>query len=84
MNLVDDPFVAQFEEGRPIYAVLKCPNSPHIYILENDRKRWINTITTFQAEGFIWDDVQTTACATLRNIPDGIPIPPDAGEPPQP
>jgi hypothetical protein len=55
-----------------------------VYILENGQKRWINNIMTFQDEGFVWEDVQLIDCARLRNMPDGVPIPPDAGEPPQP
>ena len=84
VQLVDDTFLDQFEEGRPIYLLQKCTQSPHVYAIENGEKRWINSITTFQIEGFVWEDVRFTSCERLRNMPDGPPIPPDAGDPPQP
>jgi hypothetical protein len=79
---VEDSFLAGFEEGRPIHLLLKCPTSPHIYALEDGRKRWIKDIPTFEAEGYVWEDVTFVSCEALRNRPDGVPIPPDAGSPP--
>lgn len=64
--------------------LLKCAGSPHIYLLEQGEKRWIDTIETFEAEGYVWGDVEFVGCTDLRLIPDGPPIPPDAGPPPQP
>jgi hypothetical protein len=64
--------------------LLKCEASPHIYRLENDLKRWIKDIPTFTAEGHVWEDVQFVSCDYLRQIPNGPPIPPDAGPPPEP
>ncbi len=81
---VDDAFLDQFENGRPIYLLQKCDQSPHVYAIENGEKRWIKNITAFQVAGFVWEDVRFTSCQRLRNIPDGPPIPPDAGDPPQP
>ncbi|MEM7332494.1 MAG: hypothetical protein AAF490_10410 [Chloroflexota bacterium] len=82
--LVDDGFLEQFEDGRPIHVLLKCNTSPHVYVLEDGAKRWIDTITTFQIEGFVWEDVKIVNCNELRRLPDGLPIPEDAGDPPQP
>lgn len=84
VHLVEDSFLAQFPTGRPIHILLKCESSPHIYRLENDRKRWIKDISTFTAEGHVWKDVSFVTCDYLRRLPDGPPIPPDAGPPPQP
>ena len=84
VHVVEDSFLTQFEMGRPIHVVLKCDGSPHIYRLENDQKRWIADIATFEAEGHVWDDVRFVSCQYLRDLPDGPPIPEDAGEPPQP
>ena len=84
VNVVEDSFIQQFELGRPIHVLLKCEPSPHIYALEVDKKRWIKDIPTFEAEGFVWEDVKFVTCDTLRSLPDGPPIPPDAGPPPQP
>ena len=41
--------------------------------------RWIKDIPTFKAEGHVWEDVRFVSCEHLRSIPDGPPIPPDAG-----
>ena len=69
---------------RPPPILLTCAGSPHIYLLERGEKRWIDTIETFDARGYVWRDVQHVDCADLRAIPDGVPIPGDAGPPPQP
>jgi len=84
VHVVDDEFLADFEMGHPIHLILKCNASPHIYAYENGVKRWIRDIDTFTAEGYVWDDVEIVGCAYLRGLPDGPPIPEDAGTPPQP
>lgn len=66
------------------YVLVKCAKSPHIYRLEGEQKRWIKDIPTFEAEGYVWEDVQIVECDYIRKLPDGPPIPPDAGPPPQP
>lgn len=38
----------------------------------------------FEAEGHVWEDVMFVPCDRLRSIPNGPPIPPDAGPSPQP
>jgi hypothetical protein len=81
---VEDEFLADFEQGLPIHLLLKCPTSPHVYALEDGRKRWIKDIPTFEAQQYRWEDISLMGCASLRNLPDGPPIPPDAGPPPQP
>ena len=84
VHVVDDAFLKQFEMGHPISIILKCEGSPHIYALEDGKKRWIKDIETFSSEGYVWEDVQFVTCGYLRNLPDGLPIPEDAGMPPQP
>jgi hypothetical protein len=84
VHVVEDALLERFEQGRPIHVLLKCPDSPHIYRLENQQKRWIKDIDTFLAEGHEWEDVRFVSCQYLRNLPDGPPIPEDAGPPPQP
>jgi hypothetical protein len=71
-----------YEDAAPI--LLKCSRSPHIYLLEEGEKRWINSIETFNDRGYVWRDVHFIECDDLRSIPDGVPIPADAGPPPQP
>ena len=80
----EDAFLGKFEKGAPIHVLLKCPTSPHIYRVENQEKRWIKDINTFEDEGHVWEDVRLVTCDYLRSIPDGAPIPEDAGPPPQP
>jgi len=84
VRVVEDAFLTRFQRGTPIHVLLKCEDSPHIYRLEGERKRWIKDIATFEAEGHVWGDVRFVACEELRAIPDGPPIPEDAGAPPQP
>jgi hypothetical protein len=84
VHVVEDEFLVKFEVGRPIHVLLKCRTSPHIYRLENEQKRWIRDIDTFEAEGHVWEDVRLVGCGYLRGLPDGPPIPEDAGPPPQP
>jgi hypothetical protein len=84
VNRVDDDFLDQFPSGPPLSVLYKCDGSPHVYAIENGVKRWIEDIPTFEAQGYVWDDVQMVPCATLEDIPSGPPIPPDAGEPPPP
>lgn len=57
VHQVSDDFVARFPDGRPLHVLLKCPERPHIYVLENDAKHWIKDIATFTAEGYVWEDV---------------------------
>jgi hypothetical protein len=83
VHVVDDNFLGDFEKGRPLHVLLKCEGSPHIYALENGEKRWIKDIATFEAEGYVWEDVKMVACSYLRGLPDGPPIPADAGPPPE-
>ncbi len=71
-----------FEYPDPI--LLKCSASPHIYLLDDGQKRWIDTIATFTDRGYVWRDVHSINCDDLRSIPDGEPIPANAGPPPQP
>lgn len=68
----------------PDPILLKCRGSEPIYLLDGGEKRWIDTIETFEARGYTWNDVRVITCADLRSIPDGEPIPADAGPPPQP
>jgi hypothetical protein len=85
VHIVDDKFLDKFEQGPAIHVLLKCRTSPHIYRLEvNQEKRWIRDIETFEAEGHVWEDVRFVGCQYLRDLPDGPPIPEDAGVPPQP
>ena len=82
VNRVDDDFLDQFPSGPALSILYKCRESPHVYAIENGVKRWIKDIPTFEGQGYVWEDVRTVSCSTLEEIPNGSPIPPDAGEPP--
>lgn len=84
VRVVEESFLGKFEKGRPVHILFKCSGSPHIYRIEREQKRWIKDIPTFEAEGHVWEDVRFVSCKYLRDLPDGPPIPPDAGPPPQP
>jgi hypothetical protein len=84
VRVVGDGFLDPFEIGPPLSLLAKCKSSPHVYVLEGENKRWIRDIDTFVAEGYKWEDVQIVSCKTLRDLPDGETIPPDAGPPAQP
>ena len=70
-----------YSDAPPI--LLKCTASPHIYLLEKGEKRWVDDIETFNDRGYVWRDVHLIGCSDLRSLPDGLPIPADAGPPPQ-
>jgi hypothetical protein len=84
VHVVEESFLGKFEKGWPVHVLLKCSASPHVYALENGQKRWIKDIPTFEAKGYVWEDVKFVSCDYLRSLPDGLPIPEDAGPPPQP
>jgi hypothetical protein len=67
----------------PPPILLKC-TGPHIYLLDQGKKRWLKDIETFEDQGYVWRDVEFVRCADLRQVPDGVPIPADAGPPPLP
>jgi len=71
-----------YEQPEPI--LLKCFGSQHIYLLEDGEKRWINNIDTFNDRNYVWHNVFNVPCNDLRTVPDGVPIPANAGPPPQP
>lgn len=84
VHVVEPGFLSQFDKGNPIYVLLKCDSSPHIYQLAAGRKRWIVDIPTFTAQGYVWEDVKIVPCYYLHNLPDGDSIPPGRGTPPPP
>lgn len=84
VHSVEPGFLKAFPKGSPIYVLLKCESSPHIYQLEGGQKRWIVDIPTFQAQGYVWQDVRFVSCPYLRGLPDGDSIPPGRGTPPPP
>jgi hypothetical protein len=84
VHIVNAGFLTPFAKGSPRYVLLKCASSPHFYRLEAGHKRWIVDIPTFEAEGYVWQDLKVVPCSDLRSLPDGESIPPGRGSPPPP
>ncbi len=83
ISSVEDGFLEQFGRGQPVRLLARCQNSPTVYALENGRKRWVkDPPTTNQASA--WDRVELIPCGYLHDLPAGLPVPEDAGLPPQP
>jgi hypothetical protein len=83
ISTVEDSFLEQFGRGQPVRRLVRCPGSPTVYALENGRKRWVKVPPpTNQASA--WDRIELVSCDTLRNLSTGLPVPEDAGLPPQP
>lgn len=83
---VGNDYLAQFEEGEPIYLALKCPSSSHVFALdvqgETQRvRRWISDIETFEQMGFRWGDIDQERCSFLRSLLNGKPFPEDVDRP---
>lgn len=87
---VNSDFLNEFEEGDPIYVLVQCFGSPHIYVLDargisgQRVKRWIKDVPTLESMRNQWEIIQQVECGYLRSLPNGEPFPPDAGNPPQP
>ncbi len=82
VDVADLPDEIQHLIGEEPYPILlKCPTSPHVYLLDGGQKHWIKDIPTFEAEGFKWRDIKIETCEDIDAVPDGEPIPPDAGTP---
>ena len=80
VNIVDEAFMAQFPDGEPLYALTACVQSPHVYALEDGKKRWIEDFQKYEAHHskesrFVWD-----SCADIARIPLGDPLQNGGGE----
>lgn len=75
------PAVQNIIYNQPAPILLKCNTGPHIYLLEGGQKRWIDTIATFTARGYVWSDVEIISCGDLEAIPEGASIPEGAVRP---
>jgi len=84
VHVVEDGFLESYEIGPPIHVIVKCHDSPHIYRVEEEKKRWIVDIRAFEEAGYVWEDVEFVSCEYLRDLPDGETIPPGQGPPRQP
>jgi hypothetical protein len=83
VSTVEDSFLEQFGRGQPIRRLVRCQSSPTVYALENGRKRWVREPPPTNRAG-AWDRIELVSCSYLRDLPPGLPVPEDAGPPPQP
>ena len=54
--------------------LIKLPDDPKVYLMENGERRWITTGNVFDELGYDWDDIITVTPAILALIPKGNPI----------
>ena len=81
VHVVEDSLLESFGKGRSIHRLVTCPNSPHIYALEQGQKRRIkDPLARNQTKP--WDEVRLVSCDYLNQLPEGSPIPEDNGPPP--
>jgi hypothetical protein len=75
VRVIDDETLNEVPVGPPIHVILKCPDSPNLYLLESGQKRFIADWESAQALGYAEADVRTVSCSRLRTFSDGLPIP---------
>ena len=75
VTVIADDTLRQIPNGPPIHVILKCADSPNLYRLESDRKRFITDWEAVKAEGYTEADIRTVSCARLRSFLDGPTIP---------
>lgn len=80
VHMVDDAFVAQFQDGEPLYALTACIRSPHVYALEDGKKRWIEDFPAYDAQTVLESRFIRDSCADIAKIPLGEPLQTEAGE----
>ena len=90
VRVVDRDFLEQFEEGDPLYLLMQCYGSPHIFALDTGgnpqarTKRWIKDVPTLESMRHQWREVRQVDCFSLQAIRTGVPFPADAGTAPIP
>jgi hypothetical protein len=83
VRIVEDSFLEQFGRGQPIRWLVRCQDSPTVYALENGQKRWVKDPPPAN-QASVWDRIGLVSCSYLRSFTTGLPVPEDAGSPPQP
>lgn len=54
--------------------LIKLPDDPKIYLIENGQRRWITSEDVFNEQGYDWNDIITVTPSILALIPEGDPI----------
>jgi len=52
-------------------SLLRATNSEKVYLLENNKKRWITSIAAFMLGNYKWEDVKLVPPDDLRLIDEG-------------
>jgi hypothetical protein len=78
VRTVEDSLLVQFGQGRPIRRLVRCPDNSNVYALEHGQKRWIKDLAGSNPAK-PWDKVHRVSCEYLHRLPDGPPIPAEAG-----
>jgi len=82
---ISDQALQSLPEGRPLPSIsqrlLRSPNHPQVYFMENGLRRLVPDPTTFGLMGFNWANVQLVDYHQLNDIPLGAPLPPIAPPP---
>jgi hypothetical protein len=78
IHTVEDRILDGFGKGPSIHRLLTCPESSHVYAVENGQKRWVKNPPKGH-KATPWDEVRLVSCNYLRNLPDGLPILEDDG-----
>lgn len=55
----------------PDGSLIKVPDKPEVYFMENGMKRWVINEATFQNLDFQWDKIKTVPEGELGNYPTG-------------
>jgi chitodextrinase len=56
----------------PDRTLVKAGNSPQVYIISGQRKRWIPTAEVFQKSSYRWSDIQTVSQEELAKYSDNM------------
>ena len=65
-------FISQSSDSDGL--LIKLPDDPKIYLIENGERRWITAEDVFNERGYDWNDNITVTPAILALIPEGDPI----------
>jgi hypothetical protein len=73
---VDNAYLTQIPEGRPINVLLTCEGLQDIYLLIGPEKRIVRDREALKTEGYTLErDLRTLPCNRLRSISDGLAYP---------
>lgn len=72
------PVQLSFETSLTGGALVRAADSPQVYLIENNTKRWVSSEDAFRTHGFTWDAVIVVLPDVLARYPEGEPITPES------